>query len=76
MSHHCFLVPEEAGNAERETNHNNEKENGTNQLDVSVIIGELTLIRSMGVLTASGSGSVWLTVTISCLLRPLRLDFF
>lgn len=30
----------------------------------------------MGVLTASGSGSVWLTVTTSCLLRPLRLDFF
>lgn len=30
----------------------------------------------MGVLTASGSGSVWLTVITSCLLRPLRLDFF
>lgn len=37
---------------------------------------ELTLIRSMGVLTASGSGSTWLTATTSCLLRPFRLDFF
>lgn len=36
----------------------------------------LTLIKSMGVLTTSGSGSVWFTLNASCLLRPLRLDFF
>lgn len=30
----------------------------------------------MGVFTASGTGSAWLTVITSCLLRPFRLDFF
>lgn len=44
----------------------------TNVLSLCV----LTLMRSMGVFTASGSGSVWLTVITSCLFRPLRLDFF
>lgn len=36
----------------------------------------LTLIRSTGVLTASGSSSTGLTANTSCLLRPFRLDFF
>lgn len=36
----------------------------------------LTLLSSTGVLTTSGSASILLGVTTSCLFRPLRLGFF